>query len=56
MKHRLCTVLSLILVLAVLALPAVARAAGDAAPAPSGWTWDELSARILPDGWTWDEV
>ena len=47
MKH-LCTVLSLILVLAVLALPAAARAT----PAPAGWTWDELSAPAVPDGWT----
>jgi hypothetical protein len=53
---RLCTVLSLILVLAVLALPAVARAGDKADSAPAGWTWDELSAPIAPAGWTWDEI
>ena len=53
---RLYTVLSLILVLAVLALPAVARADAKSSPVPTGWTWDELNASITPDGWTWDEV
>jgi hypothetical protein len=53
---RLCAVLSLILVLVVLALPAVARAA-DPATTPDGWTWDESTATsVTPDGWTWDEV
>ena len=53
---RLCAVLSLVLVLIVLALPAVARAA-DPGRAPDGWTWDESSAPTMtPDGWTWDEV
>lgn len=53
---RLYTVLGLILVLAVLVLPAVGRADDGFAPAPAGWTWDELNAPIAPDGWTWDEV
>jgi hypothetical protein len=64
---RLYTVLSLILLLAVLAMPAIARADDEvppppeqsqpveAAPAPDGWTWDESSAPAAPDGWTWDE-
>jgi hypothetical protein len=64
---RLCAVLSLIALLAVLALPAVARA-DDPAPAaeqsqpaasnpsPDGWTWDEAAdPSASPDGWTWDE-
>ena len=37
---RLYILFSLILLLAVLALPAVAPA-DDGAPAPTGWTWDE---------------
>lgn len=53
---RLYTVLSLILVLAVLVLPAVARADENSPLAPAGWTWDELSASNAPDGWTWDEA
>lgn len=61
---RLYTVLSLILLLAVLAMPAIARA-DDAPPAygqsqpaelaPDGWTWDETTAPAAADGWTWDE-
>lgn len=38
---RLYTVLCLILLLAVLALPAVAQADDNAGFAPLGWTWDE---------------
>ena len=38
---RLYVVLSLILLLAVLALPAFARADGGHGFAPTGWTWDE---------------
>lgn len=38
---RLCTVLSLIVVLAVLAVPAIANADDDPGFTPSGWTWDE---------------
>jgi hypothetical protein len=53
---RLCIVLSLVLLLVVLALPAVARA-DDPAPTPDGWTWDESTApSVTPDGWTWDEL
>lgn len=62
---RLYTVLSLVLVFVVLAMPAIARA-DDAAPpaaeqtqpadpAPDGWTWDENSPPVAPEGWTWDE-
>jgi hypothetical protein len=54
---RLCAVLSLVGVLIVLVLPAVARAADPAPAAPDGWTWDEMTApSATPDGWTWDEV
>ena len=38
---RLYTVLSLVLLLAVLALPAIAHADDGAGFAPAGWTWDE---------------
>jgi hypothetical protein len=38
---RLYAVLALILLLAVLALPALAQADGAAGFAPTGWTWDE---------------
>jgi hypothetical protein len=64
---RLCAVLSLIVLLTLLALPAVARA-DDPAPAaeqsqtvssdptPAGWTWDEAAdPGASPAGWTWDE-
>ena len=53
--------LSLILLSALLALPAIARAE----EAPDGWTWDETvivavepasEAGPAPDGWTWDET
>ena len=61
---RLYTVLSLIALFAVLAMPAIAR--GDDVPqppeqsqpaelAPDGWTWDESSPPAA-DGWTWDET
>ena len=53
---RLYAVLSLILVLTGLALPALARADDPAAPAPTGWTWDESGGTQSPDGWTWDEA
>jgi hypothetical protein len=52
---RLCAVLSLVLLLIVLALPAMARA--DDPTAPDGWTWDGSSVpSMTPDGWTWDEL
>ena len=54
---RLYAVLSLILLVTVLALPAMARAVDSAPPAaPAGWTWDESGATQSPDGWTWDEA
>jgi hypothetical protein len=54
--NRLYVVLSLLLLVAALALPAIARADdGGTAPAPTGWTWDESGA-ATPDGWTWDEA
>jgi hypothetical protein len=62
---RLYTVLSLIALLAVLAMPAIARADDVPPPpeqsqpaelAPDGWTWDESSPLAAPDGWTWDET
>jgi hypothetical protein len=51
---RLYAFLSLIALLCVLALPAIARADDNAAP--EGWTWDESGATVTPDGWTWDEA
>jgi len=38
---RLYITLSLVLVLAALALPAVAQADDNLGFAPAGWTWDE---------------
>ena len=38
---RLITVFGLVLVLGVLALPAVAQA-DNRGPVPTGWTWDEV--------------
>ena len=53
---RLYAVLSLILLIAVLVVPAIARADDAASQSPSGWTWDESGATQTPDGWTWDEA
>jgi hypothetical protein len=62
---RLYTVLSLVLLVALLAMPAIARAddapppteqSQPAEPAPEGWTWDEAGPAATPDGWTWDEA
>jgi hypothetical protein len=39
---RLTTVLGLVLLLVVLALPAVAQADNNGGPVPTGWTWDEI--------------
>jgi hypothetical protein len=39
---RLYFVFSLILLLAVLAVPAIAQADDDAGFVPVGWTWDEV--------------
>ena len=71
MKRARITLLILVVVIATLALPAFARAAGStdgwtwdgaaatqADPAPDGWTWDGESTPgpdPAPDGWTWDE-
>jgi len=38
---RLYLVFSLILLLAVLAVPAIAQADDDPGFTPAGWTWDE---------------
>jgi hypothetical protein len=38
---RLYVLLSLILLLAVLAVPAIAQADDDPGFVPTGWTWDE---------------
>jgi hypothetical protein len=38
---RLMIVLSLVFVLAALAVPAIAQADDDPGFAPAGWTWDE---------------
>jgi hypothetical protein len=47
---RLYTLLSLVVLFAVLAMPAVARA--DDPPVASG----EPAQQLTPDGWTWDEA
>ena len=54
MKRSQIALLSLVLLLVVLTLPALARA-NDV---PDGWTWDEsaVSVEPAPDGWTWDEA
>lgn len=53
MKRSQIALLSLVLLLVVLTLPALARADD----VPAGWTWDEptLSVESASDGWTWDE-
>ena len=38
---RLYAVLSLIVVLAAFAVPAIAHAGDDSGFTPAGWTWDE---------------
>ena len=38
---RLYAVFSLVFVLAVLAMPAIAQADDDPGFTPAGWTWDE---------------
>jgi hypothetical protein len=57
---RLYALLSLVVLICVLAMPAVARADD---PTPDGWTWDEATLPTdpapvdpTPDGWTWDEA
>ena len=70
MKRSRIVIFSLVLLFALLTLPAFARAdvapdgwtwdeaavSGD--PAPEGWTWDEaaVSGDPAPEGWTWDEA
>lgn len=39
---RLYVIFSLILLLAVLAVPSVAQAESDHGFVPTGWTWDEI--------------
>jgi hypothetical protein len=68
MKRSQIALLSLVLLLAVLTLPALARAddvpdgwTGDepalSVAVPDGWTWDEATlSGSVPDGWTWDEA
>jgi hypothetical protein len=69
MKRSRIVIFSLVLLLAVLTLPAFARAdvvpdgwTWDAAPvsvdpSPEGWTWDEAAVGDpAPEGWTWDEA
>ena len=54
MKRSRIVIFSLVLLLALLTLPAFARA--DVAP--DGWTWDESTVSVdsSPEGWTWDEA
>jgi hypothetical protein len=54
MKRSRIVIFSLVLLLALLTLPAFARA--DVSP--DGWTWDEAAVCVdlAPDGWTWDEA
>ena len=69
MKRSRIVLFSLVLLLALLTLPAFARAdvvpdgwTWDAAPvsvdpSPEGWTWDEAAVGDpAPEGWTWDEA
>ena len=53
MKRSQIALLSLVLLLVVLTLPALARADD----VPDGWTWDESTVSTEPalDGWTWAE-
>ena len=54
MKRSRIVIVSLVLLLALLTLPAFARA--DVVP--NGWTWDESTVSVdpVPAGWTWDEA
>lgn len=54
MKRSRIVLLSLVLLLAVLALPAFARAETTQV----GWTWDESPVSVDPPqyGWTWDDA
>ena len=54
MKRSRIVIVSLVLLLGLLTLPAFARA--DVVP--NGWTWDESTVSVdpVPAGWTWDEA
>jgi hypothetical protein len=54
MKRSRIVLLSLVLLLAALALPAFARADSTQV----GWTWDDSAVNVEPPqyGWTWDEA
>ena len=60
MNRSRVVLLSLIFLVALLALPAMARAEET----PDGWTWDETAVvaepasdvEPVPEGWTWDET
>ena len=54
MKRSQIVLLSLVLLMAVLALPAFARAETTQV----GWTWDESAVSVEPPqyGWTWDDA
>lgn len=70
MKRSRIVIFSLVLLVALLTLPAFARAdvvpdgwswdetTVSVDPAPTGWTWDEaaVSVDLAPEGWTWDEA
>jgi hypothetical protein len=70
MKRSRIVIFSLVLLLALLTLPAFARAdvvpdgwtwdesTVSVDPAPEGWTWDEAAVSVdpAPEGWTWDEA
>ena len=54
MKRSQIVLFSLVLLMAVLALPAFARADNVSV----GWTWDDAAVGIDPpqSGWTWDDA
>jgi hypothetical protein len=70
MKRSRIVIFSLVLLLALLTLPAFARAdvvpdgwtwdesTVSVDPAPAGWTWNEAAVSVdpAPEGWTWDEA
>jgi len=54
MKRSQIVLLSLVLLMVVLALPAFARTDSVSV----GWTWDDAAVGIDPpqSGWTWDDA
>ena len=72
MQRSRIIIFVVVVLLVMLALPAIARADKTAKyaptesivtttkpapdPVPDGWTWDEAKPASLPDGWTWDEA